>query len=294
VGTSTRNTPAVRIDAAAIGFLLDRWRVGAGAVGPSRRPGVASALEVGSDDAAVDLVDGPGDVAGPLRRQEGHQLPDLGRLTQAAQRDPCGDRAWMVVSSKFRVTTSKPWRQSSSVRLGNFPGAGPPELLTRTSTPPKRSTVAATTRWMLSGVLRSALTASIVGAGLGADLLGRCRKLLLAPRTDRHPGALAGQGERRRLAQALAGRRDHRDLAAKSRTTRPPPSECRRCESNPPAAGAIRPLGSLRYRTWSCRRPPSISSAVEDSLAALQRAQRFHVERINLPRPTGHIAKGNP
>jgi hypothetical protein len=36
VGTSTRNTPAVRIDAAAIVFLLDRWRVGAwGPVGPS-------------------------------------------------------------------------------------------------------------------------------------------------------------------------------------------------------------------------------------------------------------------
>jgi hypothetical protein len=52
-----------------------------------RRP----ALEVGADDATVDLIDRPGDVGSPFGCQERHQLPDFGRLTQAAQRDRRGD-----------------------------------------------------------------------------------------------------------------------------------------------------------------------------------------------------------
>jgi len=64
--------------------------------------------------------------------------------------------------------------------------------------------------------------------------------------------------------------------------------------SNPTAAGPVRPLGSLRYRPELLATAEYLLGCVKDSLAALQRAQRFHVERTNLPRPTGHIAKGNP
>src|SRR5262245_43313201 len=62
--------------------------------------------------------------------------------------------------TKFSVTTSNACRQSSSVKSAKLPIAGPPELLTSTSTPPKRSTVPATTLSMPSAVVRSAWTAS--------------------------------------------------------------------------------------------------------------------------------------
>src|ERR1700722_794760 len=62
--------------------------------------------------------------------------------------------------TKFSVMTSNACRQSSSVRSANRPCAGPPELLTRTSTPPNRSAVAATTLLMSAALVRSAGTAS--------------------------------------------------------------------------------------------------------------------------------------
>ena len=71
----------------------------------------------------------------------------------------CGTTA-RTKRTKFSVTTSNPCRQSSSVRSANRPSAGPPELLTRTSTPPNRSTVAVTTLSMPAAVVRSAGTAS--------------------------------------------------------------------------------------------------------------------------------------
>jgi hypothetical protein len=86
-----------------------------------------------------------------------------------------------------------------------------------------------------------------LGTGRGSDLLGRRRKLLLAPRTDRDPSALTGQGERRRLAQALAGRGNDRDLAAKTKLHTPPPSSDDTAKATlpkqPSAAGPARPLG---------------------------------------------------
>ncbi len=73
-------------------------------------------------------------------------------------------RMWGTTSrtkrTKFSVTTSNARRQSSSVKSANLPLAGPPELLTSTSTPPNRSAVAATTLWMPAALVRSAGTAS--------------------------------------------------------------------------------------------------------------------------------------
>ena len=44
-------------------------------------------LQVGRDDAAVDLVDSTGDVGGPLGCEKGDEIPKLGRIAEAAQRN---------------------------------------------------------------------------------------------------------------------------------------------------------------------------------------------------------------
>jgi hypothetical protein len=58
--------------------------------------------------------------------------------------------------TKLSVTVSSAASQSSSLRSSKLPIVGPPELSTSTSTPPKRSTVAATTPAIPSAVRRSA------------------------------------------------------------------------------------------------------------------------------------------
>src|SRR5215471_159295 len=150
----------------------------------------------------------------------------------------CGTTA-RTKRTKFSVITSNARRQSSSAKSANLPSAGPPELLTRTSTPPKCPAVSATTLLMPSEVVRSAGTASTSApvsrrispaaacrsASVRAQIVTRApsrasasahalpRPLLdaatsatlpFSPRSTR-PGRLADAGERPRLAAVAAG-----------------------------------------------------------------------------------------
>ena len=101
------------------------------------------ALEVGADDATVDLIDRPGDVGNPFGCQERHQLPDFGRLTQAAQRDRRGDMGRRQGRPPHLPRPRPRRRRHRRLRLDPRPHAvdpSPPRRPTRPS-PPARAEV---------------------------------------------------------------------------------------------------------------------------------------------------------
>src|SRR6266566_8859457 len=269
--------------------------------GPRFRPGPEPPpSDVGPDEAAVDLVDGAGDVGGLLRGQERDEVAEFDRLPEAAERDDRGDRRELLLEGLVllgaaaragddargeeharqhqvdrdavlgqvghdrlhqpRHARAEPVRHVDPVdrllhrhRLdpddaAPLPGAHVGHYLADEADevqrdhlerlPPVRvGEVRELAARRAAGVVdqdvhpaetlgrgrdhgADAVLAGQVGrdgehlgAGLATDLPGRGRQVCLGPRADRDPGTLAGQGQRGRLAQALARRGDERDLA---------------------------------------------------------------------------------
>src|SRR5690349_17243300 len=84
---------AQRCDAARLAAVLD-LRLVPGAAVPRRLspPGAPAALDVGPDEAPVDLVDRTGDVGRLLRGQERDEATEFHRVAEPADRDARGDR----------------------------------------------------------------------------------------------------------------------------------------------------------------------------------------------------------